>query len=287
MTLHVVLGDGEMTRKELVATMDDLWEKEGDGSFWFLLQGKSDPTETDKFLTAWLASNELFYAVVTDDKASLHACYSSRAQEFVAKQLAKKVVSLLESEPEDGEDVDVLALFTSDDPDAEEDRWLNELLSEISEAGHQIRALNDGLTVLDFEKSEEAEESTPEPEEEPVTSKTPSKKTPTKAAAKPAPIPEIEEEVREEEEEVEEVELTREDLEAMSLAELKQIAADNDIELPPRTRSTTYVDAILGVDDTPVAEVEDIPATNGHVDVEELAEAVASILLKKLTAALS
>ena len=283
MTLHVVMGDGEMTRKELVATMDDLWEQEGEeGFFWFLLQGKSDPTDTDKFLTAWLQSNELFYAIVTDDKASLHQCYSSAAETHVAKNLAKKVVSLIESEPEDGELVDVLALFTSDDPDAEEDRWLNDLMGEIAEAGHTIRALNDGLTVLDFEKEPE-----PEEEEEPVATKTPSKApakkaAPSKAAAKPkpAPIPEIAEE-----EEVIEVELTREDLEAMDLAELKEIAKDNGIELPPRTRSTTYIDAILGVDDTPEAEVEDVAASNGHVDVdiEDLADAVAAILAKRLT----
>jgi len=292
-TLHVVMGDGEMTRKELVATMDDLWEKEGDGNFWFLLQGKSDPTDTDKFLTNWLQSNDLFYAIVTDDKASLHPSYSSAAQTFVAKGLAKKVLALIESEPEENELVDVLALFTSDDPEAEEDRWLNDLMGEVAEAGHTIRALNDGLTVLDFESEPEEPEEEPEEEEEPVTSKkAPAKKAaaPTKAGRpKPVAAPEPEEEEGEEVE-VEEVELTREDLEAMDLAELKQIAADNDIVLPPRTRSTTYIDAILGVDDTPEAEVEDAPASsNGHadLDVNELAEAVADIILRKLTAALS
>ncbi len=286
MTLHVVMGDGEMTRKELVATMDDLWEKEGDGNFWFLLQGKSDPTETDKFLTNWLQSNDLFYAIVTDDKASLHQCYTSAAQTFVAKGLAKKVVSLIESEPEDGELVDVLALFTSDDPDAEEDRWLNDLMGEIAEAGHTIRALNDGLTVLDFESEPEEEAEAEEEEEEDVRSKkAPAKKAaaPSKAASKkpvaqPEPI--------EEEEEVEEVDLTREDLEAMDLAELKEIAAANGIELPPRTRSTTYIDAILGVDNTPEAEVEDVVATNGHagadVDLDALADKITNIVIANL-----
>lgn len=280
MTLHVVLGDGEMTSKELVATLEDLWEQEGDGSFWFLLQGKSDPTATDQALTAWLTKNDLFYAILTDDKASLHQCYAGAAQTFVAKQLAKKVISLIESEPDDGELVDILALFTSDDPDAEEDRWLNDLMGEIAESGHAIRALNDGLTVLDFEtEPEEAEE----PEEEPVATKTPTK---SKTKPKPAPIPEIAEEEGEEEE----IEVTREYLETLDLPELKAIAKENGIELPPRTRSTTYIDAILGEDDTPVAEVEEIPvASNGHatVDVTELANEVWAILRERLTAALS
>jgi hypothetical protein len=171
-------------------------------------------------------------------------------------------------------------------------------MGEIAEAGHQIRALNDGLTVLDFEKEPETET---EPEEEEVRSKkAPAKKAPTKAApskaAKPAPIPEVaeeegEEEVEEGEEEVEEVEVTREDLEAMDLAELKQLAKDNGIELPPRTRSTTYIDAILGVDDTPTAEVEDVAASNGHVavdvDLEALAPMVADILISRLKAVLA
>jgi hypothetical protein len=293
-TLHVVMGDGEMTRKELVATMDDLWEREGDGNFWFLLQGKSDPTETDKFLTTWLQGNDLFYAIVTDDKASLHQCYSSAAQTFVAKGLAKKVISLIESEPEDGELVDVLALFTSDDPEAEEDRWLNDLMGEIAEAGHTIRALNDGLTVLDFESSPEEEEVEQSEEEEEVRSKkapakkaAPSKTAPSKGAKpKSAAQPEPEEES---EEEVEEVELTREDLEAMDLTELKEIAKANGIELPPRTRTTTYIDAILGVDDTPAAEVEEV-SSNGQgddLDLDDLAEAVANILIGRLVKALA
>jgi hypothetical protein len=282
MTLHVVLGDGEMTRKELIATLNDLWEQEGEeGSFWFLLQGKSDPTDTDKALTAWLAENELFYAVVTDDKSSLHSTYNSRAQIFEAKQLTKKILSLLQSEPEGDEGVDVLALFTSDDPEAEEDRWLNDLCGEISAAGHTIRALNDGLTVLDFE-------SQPEEEEEEVVAPTKSKTKPKLAAV---PEPEIEM--------VEVVtgmqEINREYLETLDLPALKEIAAGLGIELPPRTRSTTYINTILGEDDdTPEAEVEEIAATNGHagadVDLDALADVLTDLvianIIKKVTASL-
>ena len=283
MTLHVVLGDGEMSNKELVATLEDLWEQEGDGNFWFLLQGKSDPTTTDQALTAWLAKNDLFYAVLTDDKASLHKSYETRAQLFEAKNLSKKIISLIESEPEDGELVDILALFTSDDPEAEEDRWLNDVMGEIAESGHQIRALNDGLTVLDFEKEPEEEI---EEEEDVLSKKAPAKKAPSKAAAKPkpAPIPELDAESGEEEED-EDVEITREYLETQDLTELKALAKTLGIELPLRTRATTYIDAILGEDDTPEAEIEDVAPTNGHspVDVDELAEIVAGIIIKKLS----
>lgn len=290
--MHVVMGDGEMTRKELVATLDDLWQKneeDGDGNFWFLLQGKSDPTDTDQALVNWLNTNELYYAVITDDKASMHKCYNP-AQTFVSKTLSKKVPALLESETEENEMVDILALFASDDPEAEEDRWLNELMSDLAMSGHAIRALNDGLLVLDFESEEAPTEEEPVEEEAPA----PSKKAPAKkAAAKPKPEPEeepeVEAETTEEGVEEEEIEVTRENLETLELAELKQIAGDLGITLPPRTRATTYVNAILGEDDTPEAEVEETPvaSTNGsaaHIDINELADQVAAILAERLTA---
>lgn len=266
MTLHAVFGDGEMTRKELVATLDDLWqknEKTGDGNFWFLLQGKSDPTATDKGLCAWLDSNDLFYAVITDDEDSMDRCYNP-AQTFKAKKLTQKVISLLESEPEEGEDIDVLALFVSDDPDSEEDRWLNDLLGEINESGYgPIRALNDGLVELDFEpEAEEAEAEEAEAEEEPEEkpSKAPSKKAAKKKAEEPAAEPYGGVDVT-----------SRKELEGLNIGQIKEIAAEMGIELPPRTRSSTYISAILGEDDddTPAAEVsEPEPVNDEAVDID-------------------
>ena len=54
MAMHVVLGDGEMSRKELTETLKDLWNRAGDEPFWFLVQGKPEPTETDANLLTWL-----------------------------------------------------------------------------------------------------------------------------------------------------------------------------------------------------------------------------------------
>lgn len=291
MAMHVVLGEGEMTRKELTETLKDLWDRAAEEPFWFLLLGKSEPTATDQTLVTWLHKNEIYYEVVTDDADAMADIYSGSQNTHVAKRLSQKIVNLLGTASEEDETADVLALFTSDEPDAEGDRWLITALQATMAAGYPALGLNDGLVPIDMTGGE----AEPEQEEEAVapTKKTASKK-PTKKAAAASP-----------DEEVEQPTLfdsyTREDLEEMELPQLKEIAAAKGIELPLRTRMATYISHILGEAEEGVAvEVTEPPVTittdsgtrtsnaawNGNVDIEVVADKVFALVIEKLVDAL-
>ena len=164
MAMHVVLGEGEMTRKELTETLKDLWDRAGEEPFWFLLLGKSEPTATDQTLVTWLHKNEIYYEVVTDDADAMADIYSGSQNTHVAKRLAQKIVNLLGTASEEDETADVLALFTSDEPDAEGDRWLITALQATMAAGYPALGLNDGLVPIDMTGGE----TEPEQEEEAV-----------------------------------------------------------------------------------------------------------------------
>lgn len=292
MTMHVVLGDGEMTRKELTETLADIWkaDQEADATFWFLVQGKAEPTATDKALIAWLEKNEIYYEVITDDADAVDSIYAQPQETHVAKQLGRKIVNLLKGKPEEGEEAEVLALFVSDDSDAEEDRWLNGVVQEVFDAGFKTRALNDGLVEIDLAEA-------PEPPEEPE--ETTAKVTPIKKAVakKGGAAPRADTEVSEEDDTTsskasKSKTYTRDELEEMDLPALKGIAATKGIELPARSRMTTYIDAILG-EDRPAAEVEAAAVSaNGDaelegIDMEALGEIIAVKILEKLAEALS
>jgi hypothetical protein len=293
MTMHVVLGDGEMTRKELTETLQDLWkaDEEAGATFWFLLQGKKDPTATDQALVKWLETNDIYYEVLTDDADSMDGIYSQPQETHVAKQLSRKVVSLLNSKPEEGEESELLALFFSDDSSAEEDRWLNQVCQDVFDAGIKVRALNDGLLEVDL--SEETTKA--ESDEVPDNVKTlPVKKA---VAKKGGAAPRRDTQVSEEDETPPSgaagASYTREALEEMELPALKEIAKAKGIEFPPRTRMTTYIDAILG-EDKPAVEVTqpegDGPSTvatpvNG-INVEAIADAIIQNIIRRLEVAL-
>ena len=282
--MHVVLGDGEMTRKELTETLKDLWDRAKDEPFWFLLLGKSEPTATDQTLVTWLHKNEIYYEVVTDDDAAMADIYSGSQQTHVAKRLSQKIVNLLNAVPEEDGSADVLALFTSDEPDAEGDRWLITALQATMAAGYEALGLNDGLVPIDMTGSE----AEPEEEEEPV--------APTKKAAAKKPAKKVAAAAPEEQPTLFDS-YTREDLEEMELPQLKEIAAAKGIELPLRTRMATYISHILGEAEEGVAvEVTEPPVTttvspdevssNGDIDLDALAIEVANLVIDKLVSAL-
>ena len=286
MVMHVVLGNGELPKKEMAASLQDLWGQAGkDTPFWFVVQGKSEPTATDQALMKWLHDGELYYEIVTDDADAVDEVYSAPQAVHVAKQLPRQVVKLMTAtrdgdDETEGEDADILALFSSDDPEAEEDRWLNRVLQAAAEADFPVYAFNDGLMKLDLSPSaEEEEEETP-----PVPAKKAAAKTPAKkVAAKPR-----------EEDEQQTDSYTREQLSEMEMPELKAIATAKGIELAPRTRMNTYIDAILGESrDAPAVEITEPPVTvtkdasfNGDIDMEELADAVAELLVERIAQAL-
>ena len=133
-----------------------------------------------------------------------------------------------EGEPVEPEGADLLALFFSDQEDAEEDRWLNEVISAVAEAGFPVYALNDGMQLLEPETDTPAEEGEEDEDEVP----------------EPADA----------------VTYSRKQLEVMDLDDLKKIATDKNITVAPRSRRPTYIDAILGEkDEVPEVEMEELP----------------------------
>src|SRR5437763_14153277 len=103
--MHVVLGDGDMSTKELTKTLEDLRQQAAstDATFWFLLVGKSDPTDTDIVLVKWLHNEAIYYEVVTDDTDAMADIYSAAQETHVAKRLGPKIIGLLNTKPEEGE----------------------------------------------------------------------------------------------------------------------------------------------------------------------------------------
>ena len=148
MTMNVVLGDGELPGKELDALLADLWEKaiKADDPFWFLIQGKAEPTATDQRMVQWLIANDIYYEMISDGSESdLYEAYQNK---YTVKRLAPKVVSLMQETPDEGEEARLLALFASDDPDAEEDRWLNDAIQVVADANFTVLAMNDGMQEI-------------------------------------------------------------------------------------------------------------------------------------------
>jgi hypothetical protein len=218
MTLHVVLGDGYMPTKEMTAHLQDMKEKAlaDDDGFWFLVQAKPEPSDTDRALIKWLTAeeNDIYYDAI-GDKDAADKIYSTAQTVHKAARLAPKVVDLMSraktgDEENEPEGADLLALYFSDEEDADEDAWLNDVISAVADAGFPVFAFNDGMTPI-----------------EPLD-------TPEAAPA---------------------VTYTREMLTELDLDELKKIAQEKGVEVAPRSRKPTYVDAILGVEDE-VAEVE-------------------------------
>ena len=76
--------------------------------FWFVVQGKSDPSETDTNLMKWLASNQIWFEVVTGDADSMDEIYTDAQEVYTVKRLGQKVVNLLNTKPEENESADVL-----------------------------------------------------------------------------------------------------------------------------------------------------------------------------------
>lgn len=277
MAMYVVLGDGELTQKELTETLQDLWRKSGDAPFWFVVQGKSAPTATDKVLVTWLRKNDIWYEVITDDADALDALYKGYQEVHVVKRLGQKIVNLLTTKPEEDEEACILALFTVTDPAAEEDRWLNLIVEQAVKAGFKAYSLTDGLLELEV-SSTPSDTTTQEPEgQDDVPTKTPSKRVAKQAAAKSKSY-------------------TRDELEEMDLGQLKEIAVANGITLPPKTRPKTYIDHILGEakPDAPIAEVTIPPVTRtmtadepDEPDFNGMVEQVTAAVIERLISALS
>jgi len=247
MTMYVVLGDGEMPAADLKATLDDLENQavEDSATFWMLVKATSEPTATDRALLAWLTAHECYYETVGPEANSAHEIYKGTQEKHNVKGVGAKVVQLMQEKPEDGEEAFLLALFASDDPEDPADAELYANLELVLQAGFKVMALNDGLAEINLAEGEV--EGAP-PEEQPDAAPEPEDATVSDPAE----------------------DYTREQMEAMDNEQVKAICAAAGIEMPPRTRMPTYINAYLNRDKgdpTPVAEVESV------AEIEEEPEA--------------
>lgn len=233
MTLHVILGDGEMPPKELRETLADVKKQDYDAErpCWFLVQAKDEPTDTDKAIAKWLVDQDLWYEVITDGDYD-KKMYPEPQQIHKATRLAPKIVDIMKNGVEEGEDAQLLALWVSDNYDDEKDRWLNDVGRAVQEAGNKVLALADGLIEVDMLDDEPEEQEEEEEEETPPAATI--KSRPSSSAKVPSRI----------------------ELEDMDLAGLKAVAANLGLSLPPRTRMGTYIDTILGEGGPGEVEIE-------------------------------
>ena len=276
--MHVVLGDGEMSRRELSSTLEDLLEKAGDEDFWFLVQAKSEPTATDKAMMEWIAERGVYFESIGDDPKTADSIYKDAQEKHTVKRLAPKVLSLMQEKPAEGEGAALFALFVNNDDEVEEDKWLMDVATTVADAPEKflVFAMNDGLAELGFDSEGEGEEPEPEPEPAPVAKKSAAKKV----AAAPRPAADDDDDGEPAGDvDIATDELTREGLEELTLPQLKEVAAARGIELPPRTRAQTYISVLLGEGEPDqAAEVE--PVELPESDDEDIAfEAEAMVVV--------
>jgi hypothetical protein len=247
MTMYVVYGEGEMPAADLKASLDDLEAKavEASATFWMLVRATSEPNATDRALMTWLNSHECYFETVGPEANSADPLYKGTQEKHTVKGVAAKIVQLMQEKPEEGETAHLLALYASDDPDATEDAELNGVVEAVLSAGFEVLAFNDGLAAITLTEAAVEEDAEPEPEA---------------AAEEPSD---------------DDAWCTQENLEKLSNDEIKVIAARFGIELPPRTRMPTYINAILNRDKgdtTPEAEVESV----GDIQEEEIEASTAN-----------
>lgn len=193
MTMHLVLGEGEMPKKELTATLNDLREKaQGEvaeeAEFWLIVQGKDEPTATDKALMAWIKTNEIYFEVLsTIPEEDLDSIYEGHQAFHKGAKLPTKAVNLLKANSEENDDVSVLALAVNVEEEVDEDTPLLDVIQAVIDAGFDAYGLNDSMTKLDL-SGDDGDEEADDGEEEAAPARAKkgvaSKAAPKKAAAK-------------------------------------------------------------------------------------------------------
>ena len=231
MTLFVVLGAGEMPAKEVAHQLDDLWKQAeaADTDFWFAVEGKPFMSETDKSIVAFFNKFDLHYGVLTTPDTQPDEGYTEVAEYIEVDDIKSGALGLMQMVKGEDEDAVLLSLF-SDEPDA--DRELTEVVTDVLKAGYTVLGLNDSLEPVELL----TEEVKPMPEET-VEAK------PRKSAKRPEAVePEADPEAEDEDGSTEPEPISRQYLESLTAAEVKEIA--KGMGIPPTVKGEN-IDAIL------------------------------------------
>lgn len=242
MTLYAVVGNGEMPEKEVVQQLDDLWKKADaeDTDFWFVLEGKANPTETDRRIVAWLNQFDLHYSLVTPAGVTASEDYTG-VSEFIdcdrPSDMAE-VMEMLRAKPEENdgkeEDAVALALFCDIAADSPEDHELIVTLTATIGAGFKAYALNDAMEEIELR----TEEAVPLPED--------AVKPKVEEPVAEAPAPEVDEA------DDGPLPLDKVYLDGLTAAEVKELAKGMGITY---TNKAEAIAAILASQDEPVGAV--------------------------------
>jgi hypothetical protein len=154
--LYAIAGSGEAPVNEVTKSLADLRDKaEKDGAdFWLLIEGKDDPTKTDKAILKWCSDNDTWFEVVTSTGVTYDGAQEAIQNEdpftYILERIAER-----RTEEEDGA---VLVLLPPDD--ADEDEALMALIENALDSGIEVLQLNGAMAKLSLG---EVEDELPEP----------------------------------------------------------------------------------------------------------------------------
>lgn len=233
MTLHVVIGEGSINTRELTHQLEDLKAKatKEDDQFWFIVQGKSEPTQADKDLIAYFAEHETFYATIADENETLDKLYDNAEDNHVFEgDLGPALVEAMQGLQEDDEGADLLAILVDPKDDDESDAPAIAAIEAVIDAGFEVFGLNDSMEQITLD------DATPAPEPPKAAKKSSS----SKATAEPKDVTPGED-------------ITREALEAMTPPDVKALATGMGIT---GRGKKDYIEGILAsLSDSPVSNV--------------------------------
>lgn len=202
MTLHVVLGEGSINKRELAHQLDDLRDKaaQEEANFWLLVEGKDAPTQADQDLMSYCADNEVYVVTLAPDDLELDTFYETASENHqYSGEFADSLVEAMTELQEDNEGADLLTLLINPKEDHPDDEATIVVIEAVINAGFETFALNNSMEQIKLQ-----EEAAPPPA---------AKKTATvKKAAPPK------------EESLDVGPYSKEELEAMSPPDVKALA---------------------------------------------------------------
>lgn len=237
------IGSGDAAAASITPLLDDLIEAEGGAIKFILPVTKAHFTEPMQDIVAYAIDKEIAFEAVTDAEATkmrkgpVKEALANASKTHLITRVPGKVIALLAN----SDNPKLLVLW--DDEDEEGLKALDKAM----EAEIEARDLTDALALLEADDGEgEGEGEETDPEEA--------------AAAEEAAEDEADPEDAEEDEYQP---YTEAELGDLGLPDLKAICEANGIEVPPASRTPTYIKAILA------AQVEGEPDEEGGINLPE------------------
>lgn len=262
MSMYVIVGNGQMPAKEVEAQLADLINNAvnvQDVDIWFLLEGKTIPTDTDKAIVKYLDRIQAYYETFEESNhGTPHIMYANAAAHRGNVGYKNLIDYMNEQAEQEAGEIALLGLFYDfDNQYHPEDALLDTLASEISpDSAVSFYALNAAMVKLDAGDA-------------PVTPKQP-KEVPS---AVPQSKSEYDKTAFEALSSLED--WTAEELAALTVEELRAICPN----APKKATKTELVSILLG------DNVTEIPAAPAPVEMPSDTERIHAVLIQIIDAA--